>query len=318
MAYLTHRPAAGNINTPFGPRPKPTPTSPAIHYGQDYGWGGGDTIYAARSGVVLDFVYAGAYGNRMRIQHSDGKETWYCHLASSLLSGPAQGQRVAGGQRIALMGATGNVTAKHLHFELRNANGVAIDPEPYFTSGTAPADLDFKEIDLMSAADVWNYQVESLTTGKPNEMKDFLKAAAYKSDQAAGLANDAKEQAVAAKEAAREAVEALNLLTKEYTHEAAGVETTGSLRERVAISNIRLSRVESALGAIASDIAELEGKVTSIATPEVQVVVDGAALAEALAQNNNFMDRLISGVTSGLAAEAQVDVRLASVPDAAV
>jgi hypothetical protein len=43
------------------------------------------------------------------------------------------------------MGATGNVTAKHLHFELRR-NGTAVDPAPYFTGaaggGTTPIQGD--------------------------------------------------------------------------------------------------------------------------------------------------------------------------------
>lgn len=133
VGYLQVRPALGNINTPFGPRPKPTPTSPAIHYGQDYGWGGGDEIFAARPGRVKSHGPSGSYGNRLVIDHGGGIETWYCHLSSALVN---VGDDVGTGQ-VAWMGATGNVTAKHLHFELR-IDGVAVDPEPYFAgSGTA-------------------------------------------------------------------------------------------------------------------------------------------------------------------------------------
>ena len=134
VAYLEARPARGNINTPFGPRPKPTPTSPAIHYGQDYGWGGGDQIYAARGGVVRDYSYSGAYGNRMIVEHGEGRQTWYCHIRDGGNVVPV-GAEVSAGQQIAWMGATGNVTAKHLHFELR-INGVAVDPEPYFAGAS--------------------------------------------------------------------------------------------------------------------------------------------------------------------------------------
>lgn len=136
MAFLTHRPAAGNMLQGFGPRPKPTPTSPAIHYGQDYGWGGGDNIYAARDGVVIDYYYSGAYGNRLRIAHGNGVETWYCHTSRAITF--KKGQAVKGGQHVAVMGATGNVTAKHLHFELR-INGSAVNPAPYFSGTSAPA-----------------------------------------------------------------------------------------------------------------------------------------------------------------------------------
>lgn len=143
MPYLTHRPAAGRITEAFGPRPKPTPTSPAIHYGQDYGWGGGDTIRAARAGRVKAYAYSGAYGNRLIIDHGDGRETWYCHLAYNLA---AVGDQVDAGDDVAVMGATGNVTGKHLHFELR-IDGRAVDPEPYFTD-SATAGLDSTPINL--------------------------------------------------------------------------------------------------------------------------------------------------------------------------
>lgn len=151
VGYLSHRPAKGNMNQGFGPRPKPTPTSPAIHYGQDYGWGGGDAIYAARAGVVREYAYAGSYGNRMVVDHGEGRQTWYCHLDRPVA---ARGTTVEAGEHIAWMGATGNVTAKHLHFELR-LNGVATDPEPFFTSaapsggGTTPIgdEIDMATLD---------------------------------------------------------------------------------------------------------------------------------------------------------------------------
>jgi hypothetical protein len=157
MAYFTFRPAKGNMNQGFGPRPKPTPTSPAIHYGQDYGWGGGDAIYAARGGRVKSYGYVGAYGNRLVIDHGGGWETWYCHTSSKTVP---VGTNVAAGQQIAWMGATGNVTAKHLHFELR-VNGAARDPEPYFASsdtsggGTTPIPTPTpeEEDDMFSQSD---------------------------------------------------------------------------------------------------------------------------------------------------------------------
>jgi hypothetical protein len=130
---LTARPSPGTINTPFGPRsgPRPTATSPLIHYGQDYGWGNGTDIAAAADGVVVEGDgdgQAGAYGNRTRVDHGGGIETWYCHQSVRLVR---KGDRVKAGQRIGVQGATGNVTAKHLHFEVR-LRGVAVDPEPYF------------------------------------------------------------------------------------------------------------------------------------------------------------------------------------------
>lgn len=124
------RPSPGNITENFGPRPKPTPTSPAIHYGIDFGWGNGTAIYAAADGVVTSTSYSGAYGNRTVVNHGDGIETWYCHQSEQAVKA---GDPVKRGQHIGTQGATGNVVGMHLHFELR-IKGVAVDPAPYMTS----------------------------------------------------------------------------------------------------------------------------------------------------------------------------------------
>jgi hypothetical protein len=129
--YLTHRPSAGRITWPFG-APPATPTSPPAHLGQDYGWGNGFGVYAARAGIVVAAEYSGAYGNRVIVDHGAGIRTWYCHLSRFLVG---VGDEVAGGDDVGTKGATGNVTATHLHFELR-IDGRAVDPEPYFTSST--------------------------------------------------------------------------------------------------------------------------------------------------------------------------------------
>lgn len=145
MAFLTHRPAAGRITEAFGPRPKPTPTSPATHYGLDYGWGEGLTIVAARTGVVKSVGRAGDYGNRVVLDHGDGIETWYCHLESWSV---VVGQTVRGGVALGVMGSTGNVTARHLHFEVR-VKGVAVDPAPLFltvaSTGVTPITKEEEE-----------------------------------------------------------------------------------------------------------------------------------------------------------------------------
>jgi murein DD-endopeptidase MepM/ murein hydrolase activator NlpD len=133
-AFLTHRPAVGRLIQGFGPRPKPTPTSPGTHYGEDYGWtiAGNSPIYAAADGVVKSVAAAGAYGLRTVIDHGGGRETWYCHQR---LTSVKKGQRVFGGQRIGTMGATGNTVGVHLHFEVR-INGTAANPALHFGAAT--------------------------------------------------------------------------------------------------------------------------------------------------------------------------------------
>lgn len=54
-------------------------------------------------------------------------ETWYGHLSTMDV---APGTRVRPGQPIGQVGATGNDTGPHLHFEVRQA-GAAVDPAPF-------------------------------------------------------------------------------------------------------------------------------------------------------------------------------------------
>lgn len=68
------------------------------------------------------------YGSTVAIKHELGASTVYSHLSAILVK---TGQRVAAGQRIGRVGATGSATGPHLHFELR-VRGAAIDPVPAF------------------------------------------------------------------------------------------------------------------------------------------------------------------------------------------
>ncbi|MFD0630975.1 M23 family metallopeptidase [Catenulispora yoronensis] len=84
-----------------------------LHTGQDFAVPTGTKVVAITDGTVIEANYAGAFGNRIVIQHPDGSETWYCHLSViKVRSG-----KVAAGQIIALSGDTGNSTGPHLHFE---------------------------------------------------------------------------------------------------------------------------------------------------------------------------------------------------------
>jgi len=69
--------------------------------------------------------WRGGYGNLVIVSHGDA-EYYYAH-ASALIA--RVGDVVTPGQLIARVGATGNVTGPHLHFEIR-VDGRAIDPLP--------------------------------------------------------------------------------------------------------------------------------------------------------------------------------------------
>ncbi|MGK7311968.1 MAG: M23 family metallopeptidase [Candidatus Longimicrobiales bacterium M2_2A_002] len=96
------------------------------HLGTDFGTGVGAPILATADGVIRSAGWNGGYGNLVKINHGNGYETRYAHL-SRFAPGIRRGVRVEQGQVIGYSGATGVVTAPHLHYELRR-HGQALNP----------------------------------------------------------------------------------------------------------------------------------------------------------------------------------------------
>ncbi|HEY5239802.1 MAG TPA: M23 family metallopeptidase [Rhizomicrobium sp.] len=115
-------PVTGRIISPFG-----ASASGERNDGINIAAVEGEKIHAAAGGVV---TYAGnelkSYGNLVLIKHDDGYVTAYAHAENILVQ---KGARVEKGQVIATAGATGDVDAPQLHFEIRQA-GKPIDPKP--------------------------------------------------------------------------------------------------------------------------------------------------------------------------------------------
>ena len=116
------------------------------HWGIDICAAGGNTrgrpFNAAQGGEVIIAVNDGnwnyGFGNYCVIDHGDGTQTLYAHSDNIQVS---VGQVVKKGQQIGIIGATGNVTGPHLHFEVRvkNADGGVsrVNPLNYVTNTTA-------------------------------------------------------------------------------------------------------------------------------------------------------------------------------------
>lgn len=114
-----HLPAQGDFTSGFGLR------WGRHHRGIDIANAIGTPIHAVWSGEVVDAQWSGGYGLTVEIRHPDGTLTRYAHCSQVLVS---VGERVTAGQIIAEMGNTGSSTGPHLHFEVIDKSGVAVDP----------------------------------------------------------------------------------------------------------------------------------------------------------------------------------------------
>jgi septal ring factor EnvC (AmiA/AmiB activator) len=117
-------PASGPITSPFGMRNDPNGRGFRMHTGIDIGAPMGATITASAGGRVIYAGWEGGYGNTIIIDHGGQTSTLYGHCSQIFV---AEGQDVQRGQAIGAVGATGDATGPHLHFEIR-INGVPIDP----------------------------------------------------------------------------------------------------------------------------------------------------------------------------------------------
>lgn len=98
-----------------------------FHAGVDLAAPMGADVLATAGGTVAFAAWTpDGYGLRLVIDHGHGLTTLYAHLEETLV---APGDAVSAGQRVGLVGSTGNSTGPHLHFEVRS-NGRPTDPEP--------------------------------------------------------------------------------------------------------------------------------------------------------------------------------------------
>jgi murein DD-endopeptidase MepM/ murein hydrolase activator NlpD len=100
--------------------------SSGYHTGLDFAAPTGTLIKAVHSGTITSAGYDGSYGYKTVLTLDDGTEIWYAHQSSISVS---IGQKVATGDVIGRVGATGNVTGAHLHMEVHPGGASSgIDP----------------------------------------------------------------------------------------------------------------------------------------------------------------------------------------------
>lgn len=167
-----------------------------------------DDIVAFADGVVIEMVntiagYVGSTktdgcGNYVSLKHENGWVTRYMHMVKGSVTVKV-GQRVKKGQVLGHMGATGNATGNHLHFDISNSSFLPYgrkingryyaDPKPFLSGKMTFADvgyqtgtyqvikdvnvrdapsLDGTQLTYYSFTDNARKQIRQITPNKPN------------------------------------------------------------------------------------------------------------------------------------------------------
>ena len=114
------------LSSVFGRRTHPVFGNVRMHTGVDFAAARGTPVQSTAPGRVSFIGWRGGYGRVVEIAHGSDTMTRYAHL-SAVPDGLAQGQRVAAGDVIGRVGATGTATGPNLHYEVL-VDGRPTDP----------------------------------------------------------------------------------------------------------------------------------------------------------------------------------------------
>jgi len=97
----------------------------------------GIAIIAVADGKIAETGKGSSVGNYVDIAHDGKILSRYFHMRDNSIT-VKKGDAVKKGQKIGIMGTTGDSTGVHLHFAIREnstycTNGAYVDPEPYLT-----------------------------------------------------------------------------------------------------------------------------------------------------------------------------------------
>lgn len=117
---IFYRPTRGMVSSAFNGEKK--------HFGTDIAANPGESVLTTLDGTVILSTYTAETGYLIQVQHNQDFVSVYKHCGSLL---KREGDIVKGGEAIALVGNTGQLTTgPHLHFELWH-KGRAVNPEQY-------------------------------------------------------------------------------------------------------------------------------------------------------------------------------------------
>ena len=124
------------ITSPFGPRVPPISGAHSNHNGVDLISLGDQTIYAPEGGRITaarkSTAPGGGYGYYIKMTGDSDNEHILAHMKSKSFK-VKEGDLVDQGDALGKIGATGNVTGVHLHWEVR-VKGKFTDPLDHITT----------------------------------------------------------------------------------------------------------------------------------------------------------------------------------------
>lgn len=121
---ILDRPVDAPLSSPFGLKRFFNGEPRAPHSGLDFAAPTGTPVKAPAAGTVIligDFFFN---GKTVFIDHGQGMISMFCHLSVINVS---EGQKLARGQVLGKVGATGRVTGAHLHWNV-SLNDARVDP----------------------------------------------------------------------------------------------------------------------------------------------------------------------------------------------
>lgn len=128
-------PVDGRVMSSYGQRTDPFSGEGAIHNGVDISAPMGTVAHATADGVVEFAARISGYGRLVVIDHGNGVETYYAHLARFDVM---PGQEIRRGEAVGAVGASGRVTAPHLHYEVR-VRHAPVNPYKYLAKAPVTA-----------------------------------------------------------------------------------------------------------------------------------------------------------------------------------
>jgi murein DD-endopeptidase MepM/ murein hydrolase activator NlpD len=108
----------------------------AAHRGIDYSAPAGTKVRTVAAGTVEFAGWQRGYGNIVEVRHNEKHSTLYAHL-QAFAGGVIKGARVAQGDLVGLVGATGWATGPHLHYEVK-IRGAQVNPLTAELPGAEP------------------------------------------------------------------------------------------------------------------------------------------------------------------------------------